>query len=236
MATATVALVGVGTATITVTATDPDSLSASHQHRGHRRAGQPGAGRPRYGNGSRRSSGASVGDDPVPVDVAVVLRPTRTATPSCFRPSRRMTTVRGHRVGRRQRGDGGAGGRGRWRPLTVTATDPGGLSASLEALAWRSAEANQAPMTTDGHGRVAERCSRRDAPAGQAITLDVAQYFDRPGRRPADLRGGVVDDAAVVTVSVEGSTADPGADGERGDGHRNRDRERSRAASRPRWT
>ena len=82
--------------------------------------------------------------------------------------------------------------------VTATATDPGGLSASLEA-AVTVTQANRAPVTTIGS------IPPQSGETGGTLTLDLGPYFEDPDGDALTF-GAETSDAAIATASVEGST------------------------------
>ena len=103
-----------------------------------------------------------------------------------------------------------AGVRGGTATVTVTATDPGGLSAEQEAVV----RVNQAPVPADtlpGH----------DMMRGKAVVLDVAAYFSDPDgdaltyaatTSNADLATASVDGSVVTTAAAAPDTTAPPVD------------------------
>ena len=188
--TVTVTGVAAGTATITVTATDPGGLSASLSVDVTVEQGNQA---PVTTVGAIPPQSGTVGDI-LPVDVALFFADPDgdllTFTAETSDAAVVTVSVEGSVVSAALMGAGMA-------TVTVTATDPGGLSASL-SVGVTVEQGNQAPVTTVG------AIPPQSGTVGDMLPVDVALFFADPD---GDLLTFTAEtsDAAVVTVSVEGS-------------------------------
>ena len=191
----TVALVGEGTATVTLTATDPGGLSASLEvavtvTQGNQApvttmgpipplSGPPGAGPPPLDLTSffEDPDGDSLTFTAETSDAAVVTASVEGS----------MLTVALVGVG--------------MATVTVTATDPGGLSASLQ-VAVTVTQGNHAPVTT--MDAIPPQIGAVGEMLPLAGPLDVAPLFTDPDADALTFTA-ETSDTAVVTVSMEGS-------------------------------
>ena len=192
-----VSLVGAGTATVTVTATDPGGLSASLE--ASVTVTEPNQA-PVTTMGPIPPLSGEVGAALPPIDLSSFFEDpdedVLTFTAESDDTTVVTVAVDGSTLAVSLVAVGTA-------TVTVTATDPGGLAASLSTQVTVVQQGNQAPMTT--MGPIPPQIGAKDEVLPlEGDTLDVARYFEDPDGD--ELTFSVESsDEAVVTASLEGS-------------------------------
>ena len=186
----TVSLVGAGTATITVTATDPGGLSASLEAA----VTVTQANRAPVATVSAIPPQSGETGETVQVDVSPLFSDpdgdALTYSAATSDAAVADASVAGSVVTVSLVGAGTA-------TITVTATDPGGLSASLEA-AVTVTQANRAPVAT------VSAIPPQSGETGETVQVDVSPLFSDPDG-DALTYSAATSDAAVADASVAGS-------------------------------